>query len=102
MRQKSYIVKIKLFRRSDQKIPRFDQKENNPIFQGGARQRADVFPKRKTEQSVLCSDVVRMTGVEPARPAAQEPKSCAYANFATSAKQKLLYTITELNSSVFQ
>ncbi len=33
--------------------------------------------------------VVRMTGVEPARLGTQEPKSCAYANFATSADIKL-------------
>ena len=34
---------------------------------GGARERADVFLHRKTEQSVLCSDVVPLAGVEPAR-----------------------------------
>lgn len=33
--------------------------------------------------------LMRMTGVEPARHQAQEPKSCAYANFATSADIKL-------------
>ena len=34
---------------------------------GGARQRADVFLQRKTEQSELCSIVVPKTGIEPVR-----------------------------------
>ena len=32
---------------------------------GGARQRADVFLQRKTEQSSLCSDVEAPPGIEP-------------------------------------
>ena len=32
---------------------------------GGARQRADVFLQRKTEQSELCSDVGAGAGFEP-------------------------------------
>ena len=42
---------------------------------GGARKRADVFLHRKTEQSELCSDVVGMTGFEPATSASRTQRS---------------------------
>ena len=49
------------------------------IWKGGARERADdvlLFHrnKRMSEQSGLCSDVVRLKGLEPTRIAAREPK----------------------------
>lgn len=43
------------------------------------------------EWNAVHSDVVRVTGLEPARFAAQEPKSCASANSATPA-----YTVSIL------
>ena len=51
----------------------------NRGWKGGARERADdvlLFQrnKRTSEQSKLCSDVVRLKGLEPTRIAAREPK----------------------------
>ena len=51
----------------------------NRGWKGGARERADdvlLFHrnKRTSEQSGLCSDVVRLKGLEPTRIAAREPK----------------------------
>ncbi len=45
----------------------------------------DFCVNKNRNGAFVRSDVVRMTGVEPARLAAQEPKSCVYANFTTSA-----------------
>jgi len=47
----------------------FSECERDLLRKGGARQRADVFfsAEKKTEQSELCSDVVRQMGLEPIR-----------------------------------
>ena len=59
-------------------------------WKGGARKRADdvlLFHrnKRTSEQSGLCSDVVRLKGLEPTRIAAREPKSRMSTNSITGA-----------------
>lgn len=43
--------------------------------------------KRRDKPAIkqVCLFLVRMTGLEPARPGAMEPKSIVYANFTTSA-----------------
>ena len=38
---------------------------------------------------------VRKAGLEPARPKAQEPKSCVYTNFTTSAGDAILLRATK-------
>ena len=50
--------------------PKLKPSAAGSIWRGGARKRADgdFLHKKSSEQSELCSDVVREAGVEPARP----------------------------------
>ncbi len=52
-------------RRYERVYKRIDDANVPFCEKGGARQRADVFLQRKTEQSELCSDVAPRVGLEP-------------------------------------
>ena len=59
------------------------------------------FNKNKSEQSELCSDVVRVKGLEPSRPGAPEPKSGASANSAIPAQHVRIIPEILFNVKIF-